>query len=98
MVPLVKLKVFVDADVLIAGSASTQGASRIILPLSDLTLIECLTCEQSRQEAERNLLAKLPAAIPAFHGVLNTAVTIVKDPHPPDLVPFQGQADAKDLP
>jgi hypothetical protein len=57
MVPIIKLKGFVDADGLIAGSASTQGASHIILLLSDLTLIECLTSEQSRREAERNLIA-----------------------------------------
>ena len=98
MVPLIKLKVFVDADVLIAGSASTQGASHIILLLSDLTLIECLTSEQSRREAERNLIAKLPAAISAFQRVLNTAVQVIKDPNPAELALFQGQADPKDLP
>ena len=35
---LAKPRLFIDADVLIAGSASTTGASYIILHLSDLTL------------------------------------------------------------
>ena len=98
MAPIVKLKVFVDADVLIAGSVSTQGASHIILLLSDLTLVECLTSEQAKREAERNLIAKLPKAVTTFQTILRAAVTVVKDPDLTEQFPFQGQADPKDLP
>ena len=55
-----KPKLLVDADVLIAGSVSTSGASHIILQLSKLTIIECITSKQAQTEAERNLMEKLP--------------------------------------
>jgi len=48
-------KVFIDADVLIAGSASTRGASHIVLQLSELTVIEGVISLQVKREAERNL-------------------------------------------
>jgi len=51
------LRVFFDADVLLAGSASTTGASHILLKLSELTLVEGITSHQAQTEAERNLLA-----------------------------------------
>ena len=61
-----KPRVFIDTDVLIAGSYSTTGASYIILHLSDLTIIEGLISQQVRVEAERNLQDKLPNALPIF--------------------------------
>ncbi|MEO7817645.1 MAG: PIN domain-containing protein [Actinomycetota bacterium] len=93
-----KLSVFIDADVLIAGSASTTGASHLILQLSELGLIEGISSEQVRQEAERNLAVKLPAAIPAFHLLAESALRWVNDPRPRDVARFKGEADPKDLP
>ncbi len=93
-----KPKLLVDADVLIAGSASTSGASHIILQLSKLTIIECITSKQAQTEAERNLMEKLPFAVSIFRQLLDVAVKIVNDPLPQELQLFQGQANPKDLP
>jgi hypothetical protein len=61
-------KLFVDADVLFAGAASPSehSASLMVLTLSEITLIKALTSEQVVAEAERNLVAKIPKALPAF--------------------------------
>lgn len=98
--PTPKLRVFVDADVLFAGSASptTQGASHILLVLGELTLIECLTSEQAVTEVERNLAAKLPAKVPEFRLLVSRALQVVPDPAPAELPAYKGQADPKDLP
>jgi len=93
-----KPRVFIDADVLIAGAASTTGASYILLHLSDLTLIEGIISQQVKVEAERNLRAKLPQALPAFRLLVESAVKVVEDPPEDQLVPLQGQAHAEDLP
>ena len=95
---LVKPRVFIDADVLIAGTASTTGASYILLHLSDLTLIEGIISQQVKAEAERNLQAKLPQALPAFRLLVESAVKVVEDPSEDQLVALQGQAHAEDLP
>ena len=95
-----KLRVFVDADVLFAGSAapSQHGASLAVLRLAELTLIEAVASQQVIAEAERNLAEKLPDALPAFRLIVSRCLRIVPDPNPADLAPFLGQADRKDLP
>ena len=95
---LAKPRLFIDADVLIAGSASTTGASYIILHLSDLTIIEGVISQQVKVEAERNLRDKLPQALPAFRLLVESAVKVVDDPPENQLVSLQGQAHAEDLP
>jgi len=95
---LVKPKIFIDTDVLIAGSASTTGASYVVLQLSALTLVECISSQQVRVEAERNLQSKLPQALPAFRVLLESSVRVVEDPSVAALKPFAGQADKGDLP
>ena len=95
-----KPRVFIDADVLFAGAASPSehGASLLILRLGEITLIEAKTSEQVVAEAERNLEAKVPKALPAFRHLISRCIQIVKDPEPGDLHPYQGLADPKDLP
>lgn len=65
-----KLRVFVDADALFAGSAAPgrHGASLAILRMAELTLIEAIASQQVIVEAERNLAEKLPNALPAFRA------------------------------
>lgn len=92
-----KPRLFFDADVLIAGSASSAGASYILLHLSDLTIIEGFICQQVKEEAERNLRAKLPQALPAFRLLVESALELVNDPPEDQLVPLHGQAHAEDL-
>ena len=77
------VRVFCDADVLIAGAASTTGASHILLQLSELTLIECVSSPLAVHEAERNIAAKLPAALPAFREILDAAIDLVPEASPP---------------
>jgi len=93
-----QVRIFCDADVLIAGAASTTGASHILLRLAELTLLTCLTSQYVVNEAERNLLAKLPAAAPPFRLILNAAVTIVPPPSPSLVQSVADQAHAKDVP
>lgn len=92
--------VFLDADVIFAGSASPSdhGASQIVLLLGEITLLDCITSEQAVIEVERNLATKLPAKLPEFRLLTNRSVRIVPDPEPDDLLPYSGQADPKDLP
>jgi hypothetical protein len=84
--------------VLIAGVASTTGASHILLQLSELTLVDCLTSQYAVNEAERNLLAKLPAAMPAFRLILRAAVEVIPDPPSSVVQSVANQAHAKDAP
>ena len=95
-----KPRVFIDADVLFAGAASPNehSASNLVLRMAELTLIEAVTSEQVITEAERNLLNKLPKAIPAFQLLLSRCLTIVEDPEPAEIAGYVGSADREDLP
>jgi len=95
-----KLRVFFDADVLIAGSASKthSSASYILLQLSELTLIDGLICPYVREEVKRNLKEKLPHALPVFQALLQAAIKEVPDPPRASLKRWAGRADPKDLP
>ena len=95
-----KPRAFVDANVLFAGAAapSEHGASLTILRMAEITLIEALTCQQAIIEAERNLAAKLPVALPAFRLIVSRCLQIVSDPTPEELAPHAGRADPEDLP
>lgn len=93
-------KLFVDADVLFAGAASPaeHSASLLVLTLSEITLISALTSEQVVTEAERNLEAKIPGALPAFKHLVSRCLTVVPDPGPENEAAHEGLADPKDLP
>jgi len=84
--------VFVDADVLFADAASPSehGASL-------LTLIRTVTSEQVITEAERNLAAKIPGALPMFRLLVQRALIIVPNPTPEEVAAHAGLADPKDL-
>lgn len=92
------VRVFCDADVLIAGAASTRGASHILLQLSELTLIDCVSSAVAIAEAERNIAAKLPAASSAFRKILGAAVDVVPEATSSLKQNLAGQAHPKDLP
>ena len=93
-----KPRIFVDADVLVAGSASTSGANHVLLRLSEYTIVECLCSEQVIVEAERNLISKLPHALPLFRLLTRSALQVVADPGADQVAPWTGHADPKDLP
>ncbi len=100
MADVPKLRVFVDADVLIAGAASsnTQSASLVVLQMAEITLIEALTSEQVIAETERNLREKLPAALTVFRLLVERSLHVVPAPDYAALEPYRGLADPKDLP
>lgn len=106
--PRAPLRVFVDADVLFAGSASPSehpsgSASLVVLRLGELTLLDAVTSEQAMTECERNLQAKLPKplverALPAFRHLVSRALRVVQDPKPEEVNVYAGKAHPKDLP
>lgn len=95
-----KPRLFVDADVLFAGSASSSehGASLTILRMAEITLIDALTSEQVIVEAERNLAVKLPAHLPTFRLLVARCLTVVPTPNSAEVALYKGLADRKDLP
>jgi hypothetical protein len=86
--------------VLFAGAAAPgeHGASLVILRMAEITLVEAVTSQQAIAEAERNLTAKLPRALPVFRLLVARCLRVVPDPRPEGLAPHNGSADPKDLP
>ena len=95
-----KLSVFLDADVIFAGSAAptAHSASHIVLQLGEMTLIDCVTSTQAITEVERNLVDKLPSKLSEFRLIMSRSLRVVSDPQLKELHPYTGQADPKDLP
>ena len=100
------LRVMVDADVLFAGAASSSGQSAsgvtgpptVLLRLSELTVLEGVASVQAVTEAERNLAAKVPAAVEALGELVDACVRVVPDPKPGEVQAMDGRAHPKDLP
>ena len=63
-----------------------------------MTLIEAVTSEQVLTEAERNLKAKLPEALPLFRLLVERALTVIPSPAAEDVAIHEGRAHPKDLP
>lgn len=95
-----KLRVFVDADVIFAGSAARteHGASHVLLLMSEITLLDCVTSQQAVVEVERNLSSKLPAKLPELRLLVSRSLRIVPDPLVSELSSYTGMANPKDLP
>ena len=99
-VPPSRPRVFLDADVILAASASPSehGASLVILRLAEITLIEAITCEQAILEVRRSLEAKLPQALPIFETIVNRCLEVVPNPSPAELALHADKAHVGDLP
>jgi len=97
-VPVPKPRLFFDADILIAGAASTTGASHLLLKLAELGILEGLTTRLAQAEAERNLQAKLPQALPAFRALIREAVEVVDNPSLSMCAALSAQAEVEDVP
>lgn len=93
-----KLKVFFDADALIAGSASNTGASFVLLQLCELGMLHGITSHQVVSECVRNIQNKLPEALPYFEKIIQSAIEVVDDPSRSSLADFAKMAHEKDLP
>lgn len=96
-----RVRVFLDSNVLVSGLFSDRGAPRLILDVLSLGLpvLKAVTGAFNVVEVERNLEAKLPAALPLFRSFLSIAeLEIVPSPSRKDLEPLAGLTAAKDLP
>ena len=90
------LRVFFDADVIIAGSASTEGASHGLFRLAECGIVDGITSLYVVNEVRRNLARKVPRGLPVFEALWPRALRIVDDVD--DCRPFQAWADPKDVP
>lgn len=72
----------------------------MILQLGELGIVEVGVPEQARTEAERNLAAKLAAALPAFRTLLDTCCIGLAMGAAADAsaIAESGEADPKDAP
>lgn len=82
-------RIFVDANVLIAGADSTSGASNAVLQLAEVGLCRLVVSRQVLDEAERNLRKKLPRVLPNFAAQMACLqLEIVSDPTPEEVAPW----------
>lgn len=95
-----RLRICLDADALFAGAASSTGASHVILQLGELGIIEVAVPVQALDEAERNLRAKLPSALPALRTLAELCTTPIPmvSPRAAARLARAGEADPKDAP
>ncbi|MEW5827777.1 MAG: PIN domain-containing protein [Chloroflexota bacterium] len=93
-------RIFIDADVLFAGSASPteHSASLVLLRMAEITLIEAIASTQVVTEAERNLRAKIPLALPAFQLLVSRCLREVPDPALDEIKALTGLVDPDDAP
>jgi predicted nucleic acid-binding protein len=99
--PPKKTRVFLDSNVLLSGLFSDTGAPRLILDILsiDLPVLKAVTGAYNLAEVEKNLQAKMPAAIPVFRSCLKLMnIEIVPLPTKSDLPPMAGMTAEKDLP
>jgi predicted nucleic acid-binding protein len=90
-------RVFVDANVLIAGADSQSGASNAVLKLAEVGLFQLVVCTQVLDEAERNLRKKLPRALPNFAAQMaRLRLEILPDPTPEQVKPWEAIIEAQD--
>jgi predicted nucleic acid-binding protein len=78
------LRVFLDANILFTAAYSPDGLSALLVELGAAGRVTLLTSPLAIVEAERNLEAKRPAALPALLRSL-TAVRVVRQPAPADV-------------
>lgn len=91
--------VFVDANILIAGSASRTGASRVILAQAEFGMIQLVVTRQILDETERNIRRKLPQMLPLLSELLlNLNLHVLNDPEPSQYARWCSIIEAKDAP
>ena len=81
---MAELLVFLDANVLFTAAYSPDGLSVLLIELGAAGRVTLLTSLLAIVEAERNLEAKRPPALPTLRRSL-TAVRVVREPAPGDV-------------
>lgn len=94
------LRIYVDADVLLAGflNPSDHGAANVLLQLSEATVIDAVASERAIDEVERNLQEYVarPEAASLLGEAIDTALDVVPNPSPDATDSFRSVADSKD--
>ena len=72
------MRVFLDANVLFSASLSARGTAQALLLVADTAGAECVSSAYAWGEAQRNLAAKAPQALPRF-GLIEAVVGRVPD-------------------
>ena len=86
-----KPELFFDASALFASVASSTGAGRALMQLSEARVIAITVSEQVITETERSLAHRAPAALPFYRQALRAShIRIVKDPTPAEVLAAQG--------
>lgn len=94
-------RVFLESNVILSGLISSKGAPRIILDILSLNLsfLVGLTGEYNLIEIERNVLKKLPQAVPVYKEYLSKLnLRTIPLPSKEDLIRFSGHVEPKDVP
>jgi predicted nucleic acid-binding protein len=92
-------KVFADANVLIAGTSSSSGASSAILRLGEIGIFQLVASRQVLDETERNLRKKLPRALPNFAvQMARLRLEVLPDPTLEETSAWEGIIAASDAP
>jgi predicted nucleic acid-binding protein len=95
------VRVFLDSNVILSGLFSDRGAPRIILDILSLNLsfITGITGRYNIMEIERNLKAKLPAAVPVYKEYFaKLNLHIIPVPELEEVKKYGGATAAKDVP
>jgi len=95
------VRVFLDSNVILSGLLSDRGAPRIILDILSLNLsfITGITGRYNIIEIERNLRAKLPAAVSVYEEyIAKINLRIVPVPAIEEVKKYTGAISPKDVP
>lgn len=92
------IRIFFDANVLIAGSFSQTGASFLLLQLCELGLLKGLTCKQVIDECQKNIRDKLPQAESTFNKIVECSIEVAPNSNWTEINTYQNMAHRKDLP
>ena len=94
-----KTRIFADANILIAGADSRSGASRAVLLMAEIGLFTLVVSRRVLDEAERNIRAKLPRALPNFAEQMSYLnLEIVPDPLVTDSAEWEAIIETNDAP
>jgi predicted nucleic acid-binding protein len=92
-------RIFIDANVLIAGADSSSGASNAVLRLAEIGIFQLVVSRQVLDEAERNLRRKLPRALPNFAAQMTRLrLEIIPAPTPDEVAPWTTMIHPSDAP
>ncbi len=94
-------RIFLDSNVILSGLFSDKGAPRIILDLLSLGLpqLEAATGQYNIIEIERNLIKKMPEALPVYKKYIPLLnLDIIPFPSFKEMAKLSGVTSQKDIP